>query len=111
MNATEQLYEMLRRIQEPKGYYFNKEQELVYELLSALLINKERYGYLYCPCRLASGNRRANEDIIGPCIYRVPDVAEYGSCYCGLYVSQQWNEGDIPHIYIPERRPTDKLTF
>jgi ferredoxin-thioredoxin reductase catalytic chain len=111
MNKMEQLYEMLRKSQEPKGYFFNKEKELVYDLLSALLINKERYGYMSCPCRLASGNRSSDEDIICPCIYRAPDVAEYGSCYCGLYVSRHWDEGDIPHVYVPERRPTEKLAY
>lgn len=111
MNKMEQLYEMLRKAQEPKGYFFNKEKELVYDLLSALLINKERYGYMCCPCRLASGNRSSDEDIICPCVYRVPDVAEYGSCYCGLYVSRQWNEGGVPHVYIPERRPMDKHAY
>ena len=108
---VEQLYEMLRKVQEPKGYYFNKEQGLVYDLLNALLINKERYGYMCCPCRLASGDRKADEDIICPCVYRAPDVAEYGSCYCGLYVSEQWNEGNISQVYIPERRPADKLAL
>lgn len=109
MNQVEQIYEVLREAQEPKGYFFNKEKELVYDLLNSLLINKERYGYMCCPCRLASGNRKSDEDIICPCIYRTADVAEYGSCYCNLYVSTQWNEGVVPHVYVPERRPADKL--
>jgi len=46
----------------------------VLELLSALLVNKERYGYMVCPCRLASGTREADQDIICPCVYRTPDV-------------------------------------
>jgi ferredoxin-thioredoxin reductase catalytic chain len=36
-------------------------------------------------------------------------VAEYGSCYCNLYVSEAWNAGEIPHTYVPERRPLEKL--
>jgi ferredoxin-thioredoxin reductase catalytic subunit len=111
MNQVEQVYEVLRKAQEPKGYFFNKEKELVYDLLNALLINKERYGYMCCPCRLASGNRQSDEDIMCPCIYRAADVAEYGSCYCNLYVSRQWNEGIVPHVDVPERRPADKLPY
>jgi ferredoxin-thioredoxin reductase catalytic chain len=108
---TPQLYENLKKIQEPKGYYFSKDKERVFDLLGALLKNKERYGYMACPCRLASGNREADKDIICPCVYREPDVKAYGSCYCNLYVSQAWNDETIPHDYVPERRPPEKMGF
>jgi len=105
------LYEGLRKVQEAKGYYFNMDKERTFELLENLLINKDRYGYMACPCRLASGDRAWDKDIICPCVYREPDVEEYGSCYCNLYVSQEWNEGKIPHDYVPERRPPEKIRF
>lgn len=108
MNAQE-LYERLRKVQEPKGYYFNIDKERVVDLLEALLVNKERYGYMVCPCRLAAGDREKDRDIICPCVYREADVKEYGSCYCNLYVSEEWNEGAIPHEYVPERRPPEKM--
>ena len=79
--TAEQLYEMLRKVQEPKGYFFNREREKVLDLLDGLLINRERYGYTSCPCRLASGNRDWDRDIICPCIYREEDVRAYGRCY------------------------------
>ena len=41
--TAEQLYEMLRKVQEPKGYFFNREREKVFDLLDGLLINRERY--------------------------------------------------------------------
>jgi len=107
---AEQLYDQLKKIQEPKGYYFNKDKAYVLELLSALNVNKDRYGYMACPCRLASGDREADRDICCPCVYREPDVAEYGSCYCGLYVSREWNEGKLEKVYVPERRPPEKMT-
>ncbi|SFM84416.1 ferredoxin-thioredoxin reductase catalytic domain-containing protein [Thermodesulforhabdus norvegica] len=106
--TVEELYSRLKALQEPKGFYFNKDKDMVFRLLEALLINKERYGYMACPCRLASGDRERDADIICPCVYREPDVKEYGSCYCGLYVSKEWNEGKIPHVYVPERRPLDR---
>ena len=106
-----QLHSMLKKSQEPKGYFFSSDKERVFELLEALLTNKERYGYMACPCRLASGDREADRDIICPCVYREPDVAEFGSCYCNLYVSEAWNAGQIAHEYVPERRPPEKMTF
>lgn len=111
MMDAENLFETLRGIQEPKGYYFSNDRERTFDLLNALLKNKERYGYMVCPCRLASGDREADKDIICPCAYREADVNEYGSCYCNLYVSKEWNEGRIPHRYVPERRPPEKLIF
>lgn len=102
------LFEMLRPVQEAKGFSFNRDETLVMDLLESLLKNKERYGYMSCPCRLAAGDREADRDIICPCIYREDDVREYGSCYCGLYVSREWNDGLIPHVYVPERRPPGK---
>ena len=109
MTDVEKLYDTLRKIQEPKGYFFNKDRDRVFELLEALLINKERYGYMCCPCRLSSGDREKDADIICPCVYREADVKEYGSCYCNLYVSEEWNEEKIPHAYVPERRPSDRV--
>jgi ferredoxin-thioredoxin reductase catalytic chain len=109
MTEVERLYEMLKKTQEPKGFHFNKDRERVLELLAALLKNKERYGYMCCPCRLASCKREQDKDIICPCEYRSPDVEEYGSCYCNLYVSQDWNDEQICRQYIPERRPPEKF--
>ncbi len=105
------LYEQLKKVQEPKGYYFNSDMDRVMDLMEALLTNKERYGYMGCPCRLVSGDRENDRDIICPCVYREPDVAEYGSCYCNLYVSREWNDNKIPHDYVPERRPPEKIIF
>jgi len=108
---TESLFEMLKKAQEPKGYFFNNDRERVFDLLEALLKNKDRYGYMACPCRLASGEKEDDRDIICPCVYREPDVAEFGSCYCNLYVSKEWNEGKKNEEYIPERRPPEKMGF
>ena len=108
MDAT-QLFDTLKKVQEPKGFFFGRDHDRVMELMEALLTNKARYGYMACPCRLASGDREKDKDILCPCAYREADVAEYGSCYCNLYVSEAWNKGDIPHEYVPERRPPEKM--
>jgi ferredoxin-thioredoxin reductase catalytic subunit len=108
MKNAEVLLESLKKVQEPKGYFFNKDKERVLDLIEALILNKERYGYMSCPCRLASGDRKKDQDIICPCVYREADVKEYGSCYCNLYVTEDWNNEKIPHDYVPERRPPEK---
>jgi len=109
--TPEELYERMKKVQEPKGYYFNKDMQRTLELLEGLIANKAKYGYMGCPCRLLSGDKAADRDIFCPCVYSVPDIAEYGSCYCNLYVSQEWNEEKIPHVYVPERRPPEKMPY
>jgi ferredoxin-thioredoxin reductase catalytic subunit len=75
--------------------------------LEGLKTNEERYGYPSCPCRLATGNLDFDRDIICPCDYRDPDVAEYGACYCRLYVNKAVFESqNLPEV--PERRPVEK---
>ena len=105
---VEQLYDFLKKTQEEKGYFFNRDRAMVDALLEGLLLNRERYGYMACPCRIAANDREWDKDIICPCVYRVPDVAEFGACYCGLYVSREWNEDKAPHPCVPERRPCEK---
>lgn len=106
---AKQLYDRLKPVQEKKGYFFNSDMSKTLELLNGLLVNKERYGYMACPCRLASGDLENDRDILCPCLYRQPDIEEFGSCYCNLYVSREYNEGTIPQVYVPERRPPEKL--
>ncbi|MEF2144477.1 MAG: ferredoxin-thioredoxin reductase catalytic domain-containing protein [Desulfovibrionaceae bacterium] len=108
---AKQLYETLKKIQEPKGYYFNYDMGMTLPLMDSLLANKDRYGYMACPCRLANGAYEDDKDIVCPCVYREPDVAEYGACFCGLYVSREWNEGKIERQVVPERRPPEKIKF
>jgi ferredoxin-thioredoxin reductase catalytic subunit/glutaredoxin len=101
---VDDLYDVLRKIQEPKGYFFNRDKERDFDLLRGLLTNMDRYGYMSCPCRLASGIREKDQDIICPCVYREADVEEFGSCYCQLYVSAEWNKEGSPHAVVAERR-------
>ena len=61
---AQKLYEMMKKIQESKGYYFNEDRERTFELLDALIQNKERYGYMGCPCRLLSGDRENDRELL-----------------------------------------------
>lgn len=101
----EKYYQDLKKEIEASGYHFSPDEEFVKELLESILVNKDRYGYEACPCRLASGNKEEDLDIICPCDYRDPDLGEYDACYCGLYVSERILEGEKKFSSIPERRP------
>jgi len=106
--TPDRLYEVLAKYAESQRTQLNKDKEYVMEILDGLLTNEARYGYRSCPCRLATGIKEKDTDIICPCIYKNPDIKEYGSCYCGLYVSRDWNEEKLRRKRVPERRPVDK---
>lgn len=72
MMTPEELLDKLRPLQESKGYFFNRDRAFVLDLMESLLVNRDRYGYMACPCRLASGNRDLDKDIFCPCVYREP---------------------------------------
>lgn len=102
---ADELYARLKKEGEAAGYYLNGDVEFAKSLVRGLLINERRYGYRSCPCRLATGKREEDLDIICPCDYRDADLVEYGSCYCGLYVSKEVLDGKGELKSIPERRP------
>jgi ferredoxin-thioredoxin reductase catalytic subunit len=101
----DRLYKKLRNEAESAGYHLNPDDAMTRRLLEGLLVNEKRYGYPACPCRLASGDKKKDLDIICPCDYRDPDLADYGACYCSLYVSREVLEGKKKAGSIPERRP------
>lgn len=99
-------YLMLKKDAERGGYRLNPDEEFTKNLIRGLLKNEQRYGYGACPCRLASGKKEEDLDIICPCDYRDPDLAEFGACYCALYVSGAVLTGIQKLSPIPERRPS-----
>ena len=101
----DKFYENVKKDVEAHGYHLNPDVEFTKELLKSILINEKRYGYGACPCRLASGNKEDDLDIICPCDYRDHDLNEFDACYCGLYISGDILEGRKKLTAIPERRP------
>lgn len=90
---------------EAGGYFLNPDVSFVESLVAGICVNETRYGYPACPCRLSMGVREDDLDIICPCDYRDPDLTQYGSCYCALYVSGDVASGKQKIGSIPERRP------
>jgi len=102
------LYEKIKRDAESGGYKLNPDMSFTLPLIRGLLVNMKRYGYIACPCRLAAGVRSEDMDMICPCDYRDPDLAEYGACFCALYVSQEVVEGTKKVRPLPDRREREK---
>jgi ferredoxin-thioredoxin reductase catalytic subunit len=101
----ERLRAKLDREARAGGYNLSDDTDFVNDLMRGLLVNEKRFGYMACPCRLASGKKDEDLDMICPCDYRDPDLSEFGSCYCALYVTQEVLEGKKKLQSIPDRRP------
>ena len=106
---VDRTYAVVDRNAERGGYHLNPNVAFTKDLIRGILVNGRRYGYWACPCRLADGERRADLDIICPCVYRDADVLEYGACYCALYVSKKVLDGKRIVESIPERRPPEDV--
>ncbi|KZX14678.1 ferredoxin-thioredoxin reductase catalytic domain-containing protein [Methanobrevibacter curvatus] len=97
-------YEDFKKDAEKNGYFLNEDIEFVKALLESIKVNIDRYGYANCPCRLASGDKKKDLDMICPCNYRDMDLSDYGACFCALYVSEDVLNGKIKLNSIPDRR-------
>jgi len=100
---------VLQKEAQDGGYHLNPDLEFTKNLVAGLMKNEKRYGYRACPCRLASGKKAEDLDIICPCDYRDPDLNAFGACYCALYVSDDIANGRKKPEPVPERRPPRSL--
>ena len=99
VEEVDKLYSRLDKDAKQGGYNLNPDADFVRGLIKGLLINERRYGYRACPCRLASGDKAEDLDIICPCDYRDADVTEFGACYCALYVSKAVLKGETGAVF------------
>jgi len=92
-----ELTERLRTYAEAHGYRRNPNDTAYLNLLYKLLLNIDRYGYPYCPCRplkIPPGVAKEqiyelNKDKVCPCIYAPADIARMGHCLCGIFWSKE----------------------
>ena len=99
-------YSALKKEAEDGGYLLNPDVDFTKNLVRGLLRNEQRYSYRACPCRLATGKKEEDLDIICPCDYRDPDLNDFGACYCALYVNDAVWKGSQKLTPVPERRPS-----
>ena len=78
-------------------------------LVKGLTVNHGRYGFYQCPCRDSYGDKLKDKDIQCPCIYAADDIKEYGQCFCGLFLGENYYADHEDVDGIPERRPEEKF--
>ncbi len=108
METLEGMSEYIKKICEINGYILNRDTITYNDLVEGLLENKKNYGYQSCPCRLATGKKELDRDLMCPCDYAPKDIEDYGACYCNLYMRQDFYETvKEDFIVVPERRPLE----
>jgi ferredoxin-thioredoxin reductase catalytic subunit len=77
------------RQEEPEKIKINSDTERVELLAEGVLNNEDNYGFRYCPCRLASGEKSADTKLICPCNFKAQKTwQEKGECWCSLFVKK-----------------------
>lgn len=107
VKTIEDTHTFVSMVAEKQNWKLNRDQEFLTIIEEGLTVNYNRYGYYSCPCRDASGKREKDKDIICPCDYCRPDQEEFGHCYCGLYLTQEFYKTNKVPTSIPERRPEE----
>jgi ferredoxin-thioredoxin reductase catalytic subunit len=109
METNEGMKEYIGMVLQKNNWILIKDQSMFNDLINGLVDNKKSMGYQSCPCRLASGNRDLDRDLICPCDYASDDVKEFGACYCNLYLrSDFYDTFKTDYVNVPERRPIEK---
>jgi ferredoxin-thioredoxin reductase catalytic subunit len=107
MIEKQAIIESMKKNAKENGYYICPDTQLFNDLIEGLATNITRYGYGSCPCRVASGVKKYDVDIICPCEYRDADINEFGMCYCGMFVNEKIKKNPSQMRSIPERRPLE----
>ena len=79
--------EFADRQEAPEKFKLNPEQDRVELLAEGVLNNEDNHGFKYCPCRLTSGDKAADAQLICPCNFKAQKTwREKGECWCSLFV-------------------------
>ncbi|NVM01802.1 MAG: ferredoxin:thioredoxin reductase [Candidatus Helarchaeota archaeon] len=109
MPDIEDTKKYVKTVAEHRKWVLQPDETMFNDLVEGLAVNKERFGYRSCPCRLATGEKEKDRDIICPCQYSEPDIKEFGHCFCALFLSKEFIQSGKESNKIPERRPQEKL--
>ncbi|TFG35551.1 MAG: thioredoxin [Parcubacteria group bacterium] len=82
----EDLTKAYQALADEKGIKITDNKELLRSLMKGLLVNEEKHGAKYCPCRRVSGKKEEDDSKMCPCEFLEKEIQEKGQCLCGLFV-------------------------
>ena len=103
--SMDEVRTFVKMVAHKQGWILHPDTTFRDTIVEGLMTNFNRYSYFACPCRDADGLREEDKDIICPCDYCVPDQEEFGHCFCGLYLTEEFSRKETLPTSIPERRP------
>lgn len=83
-STPEELKKSIEEYAKKAGITVNKEH--VDNVIKGLLAKKEKFGDIYCPCRVVSGNKEKDKEIICPCVFHRGEIELQGHCLCNLFI-------------------------
>ncbi|MCK4647303.1 ferredoxin:thioredoxin reductase [Candidatus Pacearchaeota archaeon] len=84
---AEELRRYAEEYAQKAGIKLNPDKKIVEGLIKGLLKNKETRGEIYCPCRVITGDKKKDRDIICPCVFHKGEIKAEGHCKCFLFVA------------------------
>lgn len=81
----EKLKKKLKAYADSKNLKLNEDEKALEGIIQALLRNKKFRGEIYCPCRIVTGNKEQDKDIICPCVFHRGEIELTGKCKCTLF--------------------------
>ncbi|MBN1432407.1 MAG: ferredoxin:thioredoxin reductase [Methanomicrobiaceae archaeon] len=73
---------------EENDYKLNEDERQRNAVLKGLARNKIKFGERYCPCRIRSGDKEKDKEIICPCIFHRDEIEKEGNCHCYLFYAK-----------------------
>jgi len=67
------------------GWKVNPDQRQLSAVVKGLARNKQKFGVQYCPCRIRSGDKEKDSEIVCPCIYHKNEIETDGNCHCQFF--------------------------
>jgi len=68
-------------------FILNPQKDRVLRLAKGVLENEKNHGLKYCPCRLTTGDKIQDLELVCPCNFKIQKTwKEIGECWCSLFV-------------------------
>lgn len=83
---VDEIRKIMKKHAEKSGISLNPNEKILDGVLAGLEKRKEKFGEIYCPCRVVSGDKNKDKEIICPCVFHRGEIELQGHCKCNLFV-------------------------
>ena len=84
--TPEELKKSIEEYAKKVGIKVNKDN--IDNVIKGLLAKKQKFGDIYCPCRVNTGDKEKDKEIICPCAFHRGEIELQGKCLCNLFLKE-----------------------